>query len=268
LLEDKGALLEITENIIRKNLFFKHDEEFSKEAKDSGKDAAGKKKRGKDKVVDSKDEPKEDQKEMEAPKEEVKDTKMKKSGSQEVLKPEGDTDLVKPKLTQKVSDNPVIKKSDIAFKSFKNCSGVRLNQFLTQMKFIESKARQIFVEACSNLCEIECTKEYDLEMNVKSEYKIIKLKDSVLKDYIAKTTKESTLIGKSNQSKQKHDVLNEPMHKSGAQTARSKGSSAEKLHGSKKDTFLGSSLYNTQNFFPKTNRNVIPAILDKIVDKF
>ena len=151
---------------------------------------------------------------------EKKSPRMMKSSSQEIIK----TDT---KSKSKVGkDSSVLKKSDINFNVFKNCSGVRLNQFTEQMRTIETRARTIFLKACSNLCEIETIKEYDCEMNVKAEYKIIKLKDSVLKEYISKTAKENTAgaKGQTNQIEKKELIppQNIPQSKPGSLTARVK----------------------------------------------
>jgi len=113
-------------------------------------------------------------------------------------------------------------------------------------------------------------------MTVINEYKIIKLKDSILKEYITKTAKESSADIKKDhiqhvQSEKKdlHQGELVPI-KSGSHTTRLKGQSigASTPGLSKKDQFLVSSLLSTQNFFPKPNRHIILLIMDKIVDKF
>ena len=263
LIEDDSALLSVTENIIKKSLFFKHDEELHREIKDKAKENASKKK-SKDKAdlakieddkeegkneEDKKEEVKEGNTKKEENKEEAKQTedkpaeekekkspRMMKSSSQEIIK----TDT---KSKSKVGkDSSVLKKSDINFNVFKNCSGVRLNQFTEQMRTIETRARTIFLKACSNLCEIETIKEYDCEMNVKAEYKIIKLKDSVLKEYISKTAKENTAgaKGQTNQIEKKELIppQNIPQSKPGSLTARVKSSNSGLSSTNKKDNYL------------------------------
>ena len=137
------------------------------------------------------------------------------------------------------------------------------------MKFIENRANKIFLKACANLCEIENVKEYDTDMNVKSEYKIIKLKDSVLKEHIANIAKESSVNMKSSNNNSRKDLNLFQSQKSGSQTARVRGSTdRNSASQQKKDSFLISSLVSAQTFFPKPNRNIILMIMDKMVDKY
>ena len=289
LIENEDAQLEITENMIRKCFYFKHDEEFSKETKDI-KSQKGSKKRNKNEGKKSKDKPlkvNEDVQEdvKEDSKEEVKaDTKdktnvdmeespkMKKSASEEDITTEAKPPYGNSKSTN-LPQSTVIKKSDIQFNAFKNCSGVKLNQFIDQMKHVEFRSPNVFFKACKNLCEIENVKEYDVELNVKSQYKIIKLKDSVLKEYISKTAKESTTNYKNQpvpaDKKDLNNSQDKILQKSGSNTARPKQSSTTNILLEKnKDNFLISSLMTAQSFLPKPNRYIILMILDKIVDKY
>ena len=78
LIEDDSALLSVTENIIKKSLFFKHDEELHREIKDKAKENASKKK-SKDKADLAKiEDDKEEGKNEEDKKEEVKEGDTKK----------------------------------------------------------------------------------------------------------------------------------------------------------------------------------------------
>ena len=139
------------------------------------------------------------------------------------------------------------------------------------MAFIEQRSRNIFIRACHNLCEIEHVKEYNLEMEIKKEYKIIKLKESVLRDHILKIAKDSStnyknLVGTS----EKKNKLIESVPKSGSQTARPKsGTSSSNLNPvPKKDNYLINSLSEAKQTFPKEKRRIVVAIIDKIIDKF
>jgi hypothetical protein len=137
------------------------------------------------------------------------------------------------------------------------------------MSFIEKRSSTVFLKACSNLCEIEHVKVLDAEMKVTSEYKVIKLKENVLKDYIAKSAKESTADLKVLQEEKDITTIVNPM-KSGLLTGRVKKepSSSSIAMPITKDSFLRSCLKSTKNFLPKPNRKIIIMIMDKIVDKF
>ena len=163
----------------------------------------------------------------------------------------------------------ILKKSDISFNAFKNCSKYDLKSFMEQMGFIKKRSSQVFLKACKNLCEIEVVKEYDSDINLINEKKYIKLKDSVLKDYISKTAKESSADQK-NLNLEKKDLGSiQTVPKSGSLTSRSKGQSNSNQNLiSSKDPFLVSSLKSTKEFFEKPNRHIIIIILDKIVDKY
>ena len=88
-------------------------------------------------------------------------------------------------------------------------------------------------------------------MKVMSEYKVIKLKDSVLKDYISKFSKEGVqIIKNSNTQSSKKNLSIASPPKSGSQTTRVKGTVSSSLpFQSKKDSFLISSLMSAGNFF-------------------
>jgi hypothetical protein len=83
---------------------------------------------------------------------------------------------------------------------------------------------------------------------VKSEFKIIKLKDSVLKDYISKTAKESSAAHKNISSTDKKElgfIHSSSREKQVSQTARGKASPMMNVSEQwKNDHFLMSSLMN------------------------
>ena len=138
------------------------------------------------------------------------------------------------------------------------------------MSFLESRTNSVFLKAWINLWELENVKEYDTEMKVMSEYKVIKLKDSVLKDYISKFSKERVQVIKNSntQSNKKNLGIASPP-KSGSQTARVKGTVSSSLpFQSKKDSFFISSLMSVRNFLQKRNRNIILILIDKMVEKY
>lgn len=62
LVGNEAILLNITENIIKKCLFFKHEEEFAKELKDSNKESSFKKNAKQDKADKAKSHSKEENK--------------------------------------------------------------------------------------------------------------------------------------------------------------------------------------------------------------
>lgn len=148
LVENDDALLEITENTIKKCFYFKHDEEFSKEIKDKSKDGAKKKKDGKrSKDKKSKDDAQVDKKED--LKDEAKTEKIEEEKHH--LEPQIEESVEHAKTTTQIKSmksNPnLLKKSDIYFSSFKNCSGVKLAHFVDQMKSIQMKSPKIFLQA-------------------------------------------------------------------------------------------------------------------------
>ena len=107
-------------------------------------------------------------------------------------------------------------------------------------------------------------------MNVKKEKKIIKLKDSVLKEFLAKQEKEATASLKSiSHPAEKKKLIEEKQIKSGSLTTRPKSASSSNLatHG-KRDNFLVSSLLAAQNTFPKEKKKIVMSLMEKIVDKF
>lgn len=282
-MEDENAILETSENMIKKLLYFKHDEEFSKEVKEKGKEIAVKK-RNKSKERSKEREKEEMKKDPEANSKEGNKEETKEGDKNEELKDEisitkksesSDALIIKKPILSKIklvksSESTVIRKSDIAYIPFKNCSGVKLEHFVEQLKFIETKAKSIFIKACNNLCEIEHIKEYDLDMNVKKEYKIIQLKDEVLKDLISKRVKENAAnLKNQNPSAERKKLVEEKQIKSGSQTARPKSSSSSNLGThTKRDNFLMSSLLSAQTTFPKEKKKIVMSILEKIVDKY
>lgn len=134
-MEDENAILEASENIIRKILYFKHDEEFSKEIRKNKEMAIKKRKKEteqKDQLPQDDDnqksqgEAKADATEEDLnPGEETKQSKLKeesliikKSESSDAVAPSNPS-LIKNKRS-KGSESTVLKKSDIAYLTFKN----------------------------------------------------------------------------------------------------------------------------------------------------
>lgn len=138
------------------------------------------------------------------------------------------------------------------------------------MRFLESRANNVFLKAVGNLCELESIKEYDADMKLKSEHKMIKLKDSVLKDYISKISKEAHAKNSNTKTAAKTAPVAPPDNKAKCQTARTKGTTntSQPTQTKQKDNFLVSSLMSAGNFFQKRNRNIILILMDKMVDKY
>jgi hypothetical protein len=149
LVENDDTLLGITENMIKKCFYFKHDEEFCKEIKDKSKDGGRKKmkegKRSKDKKA------KDDAliETIEDVKEEVKTEKIEEEKHHLETKIEvpGEHTKGTPPIKTMKSNPNLLKKSDIYFTSFKNCSGVKLTHFVEQMRSIQLKSPKIFLQA-------------------------------------------------------------------------------------------------------------------------
>ena len=161
-MNDENAILEINENMILKLLAFKHEEEFNKESKEFTMKRRNKSKdrsKEEDKSKDNADKKEGEEESKDKPNEELKEESNEepKEESLTIKKPESSdaTTLKKPALAKskisKGSEKSLLKKSDISFGPFRNCSGVGLTHFIEQLKFLEAKAKNAFLKACTNL---------------------------------------------------------------------------------------------------------------------